>query len=154
MTCKQIKYTYQERIQWTQANRPAVYELIRDELEYPDRVVETMNFNDIPKGYEPPPVPVHVLSKRVVIGLDFLGAEAPGYPHQGILRTHDIHWVSVKKIGPVKTTYFFQLSTGEIIKHTIKGTIQNQVTQSLWRKYVLKEGGDSAGVRINPPTTK
>lgn len=145
---KQIKYSLQERIKWTMENRPTVYVLIRDELDYPDRVVETLNFNEIPTGYMPPPVPVHVLSQRIVIGLDFLGAESPGYPLQGILRTHDIHWVCVRKIGPVKTTYLFQLHTGEIVKHTIKGTIQNQVTQALWRKYVLKEGGNEAGIKL------
>lgn len=145
---KQVKYTHKERVEWTKVNRPVVYEMFKDDLAYPARVKEILDFNEIPTGYMPDPITTEELTYRVRVGIEFLESECPGWQHRNVLASTDVVWVAIHNISSVRTRYSFQLASGEVLTATVKTNLHNLPAQTYWRKYVLREGGNVAGTKI------
>lgn len=144
---KQIKYTLAERIEWVRLNRPVVYELMEHDIGNNSFCKEHMDHNDIPTGYLPEPVDSHTLTQRILTAIEVLGPNSPGY-NWPPLRGKTVVWFKQQPISTVRRRFRYQLEDGSIIEQVIKVTPLNIVHQELFSKYILQEGGDYAGIKI------
>lgn len=145
---KQIRYKHVERLAFVKSNHPDVWELVEPELDYPDRCVEIMNSHNIPHGYEPEPISASVLTCRIRNAIAVLGADCPGRSFPEIM-IREVVWIKVDNASVNKRRYTFQLDSGDILTETIKVTPERAIQQQYFNKYVMKEGGNFAGVKIN-----
>ncbi|ARV77015.1 hypothetical protein PHABIO_384 [Pseudomonas phage Phabio] len=144
---KQIKFKLAERIEYTRINHHEIYDVIRDRLDDTNWVVEILNFNEIPTGYLPPVVDPYVLTNRILTAIEVLGPNSPGY-NWAPLRGKTVVWFTQQPISSVRRRFRYQLENGAMIEQTIKVTAQNITHHELFCKYVLQEGGNEAGKRI------
>lgn len=145
---RQVKFTHQERLSFVETKMPAVWESIKNDLAYPARVKEIMDFNEVPTGYFPEPIDMLILTHRVRTALEVLGTDSVGWTIKERLMTNMIRWVGIRHTSSVKVRYHFQLEDGSTVVCTIKSSLENLKAQQIWKKYVLREGGNEAGVQV------
>lgn len=144
---KQIKYTHAERIEWVRLNRPIVYELMKYDIADDSFCKSHMDHNDIPTGYLPEPVDPDTLTQRILTAIAVLGPNSPGY-NWAPLRGKTVVWFKQQPLSTVRRRFRYQLEDGSVIEQVIKITPQNILHHELFSKYILQEGGDHAGTKI------